>query len=609
MSLEKVSSRKKAAATAKEKYSLEEFDAECMSVFKAANFKSSKRPQVIDVETAVHAKKDGSISACFSTSLSPFLEAPGQKSLADENQENMDAALNTSIQGRTCVNPEKAITKIIHPAPENCVQNGQHVDSGYGCFADDSYLSSLFYLPVPEIDLFRSSETNADENLSWGKDIQTNVERLLSQSPPSLHELFASEEKRVNEGMELDSLQQCVSSKSKDNIPEKSVSFKNVSISPQNSCELLNNSKLCSVDTYPLEMNNIPDTFISSINDLSWDDIFEVETEEQNRIQGEKLSKVKDGPALDSLKRDSGKSCEKTGEEFGRNVNLEEDCSIHLLGNHGQNSHPSVEKMGAPSELPGLCSQGNMPSNKARTPEWHFSDQLFSVCNTNPITSLMPHRDKVEVFADLDHGSKANPHDYEQLYDASEDLFSVNFDLGFSFQESEDDALEQMNSMKNKGSSAPGHSNKVETSFSNSGLVNKYTGKECFNVTKSSTPLNLQNHNPGLAAIDPAISLASPFTPATRRFYQSPDHVKTVCSTPTGGQMILIRTSHGSGSRNNQESSHMRVSRKVNTSIVKVLAKSAFGVEDLPSHEPGKTKNEDLNYFNRLSVEVKISSA
>ncbi|KAL7992823.1 hypothetical protein Chor_017079 [Crotalus horridus] len=607
VTLEKVSSRKKTAATAKEKYSLQEFDAECMSLFKVANFKSSKRPQVIDVETAVHAKKDGSISACFSTSLSSFLEATGQKSSADENQENMDPALNTSIQERTCVNPENAITKIIHPAPENCVQNGQCVDSGYGCFADDSYLSSLFYLPVPEIDLFISSETNADENLSWGKDIQMNVARLLSQSPPSLDEWFASEEKRVNEGMELDSLQQWVSSKSKDNIPEKSVCFKNVSISPQNSCELLNNGKLCSVDTYPLETNNIPDTFISSMNDLSWDDIFEVETEQQNGIEGEKLSKVNDSPALDSLKRDSGKSCEKTCEQFGRNVNSEEDCSMHLLGNHGQNSHPSVEKMGAPSELPGLCGQANMQNNKARTPEWHFSDQLVSVCNTSPITSLTPRRDKVEVSADLDHGSKANPHDYEPLYDASEDLFSVNFDLGFSFQESEDDALEQMNSMKNKGSSAPGHSNRVETSFSNSSSVNKYTSNECFNVTKSSTPLNLQNHDPGLAAIDPAVSLASPFTPATQRFYQSPNHVKTVCSTPTGGQMIHIRTSHGSCSRNNQESSHMRVSRKANTSIVKVLAKSAFGVEDLPSHELGdSSEGEKFSSPNKKKKKTKI---
>ncbi|XP_039214552.1 Fanconi anemia group M protein isoform X1 [Crotalus tigris] len=607
VTLEKVSSRKKTAATAKEKYSLQEFDAECMSLFKVANFKSSKRPQVIDVETAVHAKKDGSISACFSTSLSSFLKATGQKSSADENQENMDPALNTSIQERTCVNPENAITKIIHPAPENCVQNGQCVDSGYGCFADDSYLSSLFYLPVPEIDLFISSETNADENLSWGKDIQMNVARLLSQSPPSLDEWFASEEKRVNEGMELDSLQQWVSSKSKDNIPEKSVCFKNVSISPQNSCELLNNGKLCSVDTYPLETNNIPDTFISSMNDLSWDDIFEVETEQQNGIEGEKLSKVNDSPALDSLKRDSGKSCEKTCKQFGRNVNPEEDCSMHLLGNHGQNSHPSVEKMGAPSELPGLCGQANMQNNKARTPEWHFSDQLVSVCNTSPITSLTPRRDKVEVSADLDHGSKANPHDYEPLYDASEDLFSVNFDLGFSFQESEDDALEQMNSMKNKGSSAPGHSNKVETSFSNSSSVNKYTSNECFNVTKSSTPLNLQNHDPGLAAIDPAVSLASPFTPATQRFYQSPNHVKTVCSTPTGGQMIHIRTSHGSCSRNNQESSHMRVSRKANTSIVKVLAKSAFGVEDFPSHELGdSSEGEKFSSLNKKKKKTKI---
>ncbi|XP_070787812.1 Fanconi anemia group M protein [Pituophis catenifer annectens] len=597
VTLEKVSSGKKAAATAKEKYSLQEFDAECMSLFKVANFKSSKRPQVIDVETAVHAKKDGSTSDCFSTNLSPFLEAAGQKSLAGENQENMGAILNTSIQGRACVNPEKATTKIIHPAPENCIQNGQCVDSGYGCFADDSYLSSLFYLPVPEIDLFRFSETNADENFSWGKDIQMNVARLLSQSPPSLDEWFASEEKRMNEGLALDSLQQCVSSKSKDNIPEKNVCFKNVPILPQNSCELLNTHKLCSVDTCPLETNKIADTFLSSINDLSWDDIFEVETEEENGIQGEKLSKVNNSPLLNSLKRNNGKSCGKTCKPPGRNVNPEEDCSMHLLGSHAQSNHPPVEKMGAPSELPGLCSQANM--QRSRTPEWHFSDPLASVRNTNPTTSLTSHRDEVEVPGELDHGSKANPHDYEQLYNASEDLFSVNFDLGFSFQESEDDALEQMNPMKNKGSPAAGHSNRVEALFSNSSLVNKYPGNECFNnVTKSSTPLNMQNHNPDLAAI----SLASPFTPATHRFYQSPNHVKTVCSTPTGGQMI-----HTSCSRNNQESSHMRTSRKANTSIVKVLAKSAFGVKDLPSHEPGdSSEKEEFSFLKRKKRKTKI---
>ncbi|XP_026554579.1 Fanconi anemia group M protein [Pseudonaja textilis] len=605
VTLEKVSSGKKTAATAKEKYSLQEFDAECMSLFKVANFKSSKRPQVIDVETAIHAKRDGSTLDCFSTNLSPFLEATGQESLADENQENMDAALNTSIQGRTFVNPEKAMTKAIHPAPENCIQNGERVDSDYGCFADDAYLSSLFYLPVPEIDLFRFSETNADENFSWEKDIQMSVARFLSQSPPSLDEWFASKEKKVDEDLALDSLQQSVSSKSKDNIPEKSVCFKNMSISPQNSCELLNTRKLCSMDICPLETNNIPDTFLSSINDLSWDDIFEVETEEQNGIQGEKLSKVNNSPAQNSLKRYNGKSCGKTCKPSGRNVNPEEDCSIYLLGDHAQSSQLPAEKMGAPSELTGLCSQANMQSNNARTPECHFSDQLASVHSTNPITSLTPHRNEVEVSGGLDHGSKPNPHDYEELYNASEDLFSVNFDLGFSFQESEDDALEQMNSMKNKETPVVGHSNRVEASFSNSSLVNKYPSNECFNnVTKSSTPLNLQNHNPGLAAIDPAISLASPFTPATQRFYQSPNHVKTVCSTPTGGQMIHNRTSC---SRNNEESSHMRVSRKANTSIVKVLAKSAFGVKDLPSNEPGdSSEKEEFSFLNRKKRKTKV---
>ncbi|KAG8126721.1 hypothetical protein E2320_021852 [Naja naja] len=552
-------------------------------------------------KTAIHAKRDGSTSDGFSTNLSPFLEATGQESLADENQENMDAALNTNIQG----NPEKAMTNAIHPAPENCIQNEECMDSDYGCFADDAYLSSLFYLPVPEVDLFRFSETNADENFSCGVDVQMNVARLLSQSPPSLDEWFASKEKRVDEGLALDSLQQSVSSKSKDNIPEKSVCFKNMSISPQNSCELLNTRKLCSMDTCPLETNNIPDTFLSNINDLSWDDIFELETEEQNGIQGKKLSKVNNSPAWNSLKRDNGKSCGKTCKPSGRNVNPEEDCFIYLLGDHAQSSQLPVEKMGAPSELPGLCSQANMKSNNARTPECHFSDQLASVRNTSPITSLTPHRDEVEVSGGLDHKSKASPHDYEQLYNASEDLFSVNFDLGFSFQESEDDALEQMNSMKNKGSPAVGHSNRVEASFSNSSLVNKYPSNECFNnVTKSSTPLNLQNHNPGLAAIDPAISLASPFTPATQRFYQSPNHVKTVCSTPTGGQMIHIRTSC---SRNNEESSHMRVSRKANTSIVKILAKSAFGVKDLPSHEPGdSSEKEEFSFLNRKNRKTKV---
>ncbi|XP_063145163.1 Fanconi anemia group M protein [Candoia aspera] len=599
VALEKGSlSGKKAAAIAKGKHSLQEFDAECMSLFKAASFKSVRRPQVIGVETAAHAKKDDSFSDCFSTSISPFLEATGHKSLADENQENMDAATNTSIQGSTHVNPEKAVTKIIQPAPESCIQNGQCVDSGYGCFADDSHLSSLFYLPVPDTDLFGFSEANADEDLSWGKDIQINVARLLSQSPPSLNECFASLEKRVNEGPQFDSLQQYVSSRSKDNIfPEKNVCFKSVSISPPNSCELLNTHKQCSVDTYHLETNNIPDTFISSVNDLSWDDIFEDETEEQNGIQGGKLSIVNDNPMMNSLERDGGKSCKKMCKRSGRNVSPDEDCSMRLLRNHcAESSHPPVEKMGMPSELPGLCSQANAQSNKARIFEWHFSDKLVSVCKANPVPSLIPHRDKaVEVSGDLDHGSKANPHDHGELYNASQDLFSLNFDLGFSFQESEDETLEQMNSMKNRGSPVASHSNRVETSLSDSSLVKKYPINEDFNVTKSSTPLNLQNQNSGRAVIEHAISLASPLTPARQRFYQSPNFVETVCSTPRGGQVIHIRTV-GSCSRNNPEISQRRVSRKANSSIVKVLAKSAFGVEDVPSHEPG-----DSNEGEKLS--------
>ncbi|XP_061468630.1 Fanconi anemia group M protein isoform X2 [Rhineura floridana] len=598
-------SRKTLGVASKAKHnssSSEGFDAECVSLFKATSFKSVNRPEALSVISEGHAKEGHSPSDCFSTHILLFVEDAGCKKMSEKNKENMDVSASTSSLQRSIANHESAAAREFQPASkEGGSWNRDSVDSGYSCLAEDNSLlsSSMFYLPAPEVDLFALPVKSADEDPSWGKDILINAARLLTQSPPSLTEFFDSEEERENEAQQFGSVQKRDSSVFTDKLPpeEKLTSFKNSSMSTQNTSELIDTHKLCSFNN-ALETRFILEASISQINDLDWDELFEDDDEEQIGIQGENLLMANHDSEINHL----GGEYQKSHKRAGRNASPDGD-------DFAESSHLPDRNGGKFSEFSILCHQ-------AEVPEGQPSEEGFTISQGNPMKSLITHKDEtLEASVDLDHASEAKVQHHEELYNASQELFSVNFDLGFAIQESEDETSEQVSTIRDGDSHVVVNSNSAEVSLSNGNLARKSPltwDNECFDGTKFSTPLHVQNQNSGLAATETVIPLVSPLTPAREKLCQSSGSVQTLFSTPTGRQMMHIRvprrTYMDSFSRNRQ-GNPQPVPRKVNSSTVKkVLANSIFRTEGLASRDTGKMENRNLNGCNVLSAEVGTSS-
>ncbi|XP_053123658.1 Fanconi anemia group M protein isoform X2 [Hemicordylus capensis] len=614
-----VSSRKGLVDASKAKRcssSLEELDAECLSLFKAANFKSVKRFQALNVESGGLTKDDCGPLECFSANGHLPVEDAGNKRLPGKNKENMDEF--TCTEG--IPNHENAAREF-PPAPENCSSwSGHSVDSGYSCFTEDNLLlsSPMFYFPAPERDSFVLSARSADEDPSCETDILINVARLLSQSPPSLNELLDFE--RENEALWLDSMQKSVPGVCAENSPPEKLTyfseFQNSSRPPRNTSEFLDSHKQPSSHNWPLETSSITEAFVSKRSvDLNWDAIFDLEDEEQIGIQVGNLSVANHGPTKNPLQSDAGGGHQgPSNKRTGGNMSPDEEVSINLFEEDlfPESNHPPYGKGTKLSVLSDVCSRTNTPTNEAGISEQPPSEEIVTISHANPSSPLIINSvECLEAAGDLDHASEPQLQHHEELYDVSQDLFSVNFDLGFSFEGLEDETSQQVSIVKDGGGHVAFQSVNAEDTPTNSSLAKKSPltwSNECLDKTKFSTPLPLQKNCNSRLVTTENVPVASPLTIGGEKLCQSPHSEKVAFSTPTGRLRMRVRASRGaymsSDSRNGHESPSFAVPSKTNTSTVKkVLASSAFNTDCSASKRSGNGGNKNQDGSSVLSAE------
>nr|XP_034991434.1 Fanconi anemia group M protein isoform X1 [Zootoca vivipara] len=601
-----------------------ELDAECVSLFKATSFKSVNRPQALTVDSESHAPEGLSPADGFPASTLPLVEGAGCKKMSDKNEENMEESASTSPAQRSIADCENAAETEFQPISKVCGSgNGHGADSVYACPEEEnSPLSSLFYAPPPAaVDLFVLPGASADEDAFWEKCIPTNAARLLSQSPPPLNELFASEEETEDVAQQLSSVQKCVSSVFAGKCPsgEKPTPFKPLSTSPQNMSELTDAQEQCSLGNL-LGESCIPEASFSKINDFDWDEIFECDNEEQVSIQGRTPPMANHDPGANHSGKE--KACgsyqgyQKLAE---RNASPTEVPGRFFIGEGFAESGPHPDTKGGELSEPSLWgSEASTPSKGEETSGRQPSgEELHEVSQGNPMKSLtIPGDGGLEASVDPVHAGKAEEAQRPgEFYNVSQELFSVNFDLGFLTQESEDECSEQVDSMKDGGAHAAVSSSSAEVALSNSNMSRKSPltwGHECFNGTKFSTPLHLKNRDSCLAAVENVIPLVSPLTPVGGKLCQFPSSVHAAFSTPTGGQVShagVPRTPTSSFSGNRQESPQAPVPRRQNASTVKRdLANSIFSTEGLAPQETVKVEDGSLNGPNVLPIEVGASS-
>ncbi|XP_069494851.1 Fanconi anemia group M protein isoform X2 [Ambystoma mexicanum] len=497
------SKKTKPASTTKPKLAssfIEPYDGYA-SLFKASHFKSTKKSlslcsaveldnSTCRVPTSVERMCDSAI-----TKTNPIIDSAAAKEVVPlENteylhqdmeeevcsevsfSENMiprkqDMVFTTELCQKRLSNSTKLLNKRTSEAFSRV-----NADSGYSSFTDESAVipCTMFYPPVEEVEYCDRKNQCIHHSHSLIKSMIANVERFLSRSPPPLDELLLleeimstiAEEKESNHlknkpvplcfGKSLEhgpilpdehiqnekkaspktemKIQSFRTAKNKVSImclkasaltpvkPDKP----DCEVAPQEHSSLnVSRSSDYSMKNGSLETSNQLNSDVGSkYSDTDWHDIFDRESEEDTADEGSKMNSPTCNPphTLDIR--------EKSIEEDEDIVDLPTEESIDLF----EDEPFSVSSTTSPCKS-NVCSSGSIPDLPDK-------DKRLAL---NIYTAPTEHKEEIEASV-LHPESKTciPPEGKESInkidtFDCSEELFSVNFDLGFSIEESEDD--------------------------------------------------------------------------------------------------------------------------------------------------------------------------
>nr|XP_060611106.1 Fanconi anemia group M protein [Anolis sagrei ordinatus] len=531
--------------------SLAEMDAECASLFKSSSFKSVSRVRALEgLGSSDTFSADNSEDQRWSEKGGESIGQPDKANALQRDTSHGGSEGSRRFQS--------------HPEEE---ENGHSMDSGCGRLAEEGSPASspLFYFPASEPDLFAGSDV-------CGEDILSEVAKLLSHSPPSVKEIFDSEGKRDDREQ-----QKSHSNLSLGHLPSEDP----LPLNPSNAPDSISGQS--DIHTFGplnfhLEANLVSSPSVSKMSALDWDELFDHSSEKEIGILEENLPVTKHG--LQMLKEGDE---EPQGSYSVRNMSpdqavvrsFEEEClPENEYSPNGKGKGPSVIS---------LCSQPN--SQATRTPEWPSWEDNVQVAHQEPANSLVLYGE--ETLGDVCVAKEGKPH-LHTLFDASQELFSVNFDLGFSVQELEDEEA------RGGRDATPGFLGADVSPLRNVARKSPpASSKGCFGQAKSSTPLHLPDPRSALPAIESVTPMPSPLTPAGWK-QRPPLHAEF--STPTRRPEGLLRGTLG-GKR--ERSPAGAVPSQAQSRLVKALAKSAF-----PGEEPkGKAENESLEGSNGLPAQ------
>ncbi|XP_062824797.1 Fanconi anemia group M protein isoform X2 [Anolis carolinensis] len=585
--------------------SFAEMDTEWAALFKPNSVKAASRAHVRTAAPSTRASEGIGSSDTF---LANNSEDPRWAEKDGESMGQNDKT-NALQRGTSHCGSEGSRGFQSHPeeAEERIPENGHSVDSGCGRLAEESSpASSLFYLPESETDLFAG--TDAGEGPLCGEDILRAVAKLLSRSPPSLKEIFDSEERRNDEERQRGSGQKSGSSLSLGPLPsENPVPLKNPPSAPDS---ISGHSDVHALGplNFHLETNLASSPSVGKTSALDWDELFDNSSEEEIGVLEGNLPVTKHCLKMgkDGDEEPQG-SCTKSGRNMTPDQavthSVEEECL-------SENAHSPIGKGKRPLVISDLCSQPN--SQAIGTLEWPSCDDHVQVTHQEPADSLVLYGEEtLEPAGDVCTAKEGKPELHEGLFDASQELFSVNFDLGFSIQESEEEEA------RDGRDATPGFLGADISPLGNVARKSPPTSSEgCFGRTKSSTPLHPPDPRSALPPIESVIPVTSPLTPAGLKQHPSFHAAQPEFSTPRRRpEGPLKGTLGGLPSRKRERSPPGAVPSQAQSSLVKVLAKSAFPGEKakgkaekeslkgsivlLPAQGPGTDSEEDIVFLRK----------
>ncbi|XP_077180259.1 Fanconi anemia group M protein isoform X2 [Paroedura picta] len=515
--------------------SSQDLDAEGLSLFKAAGkVNSTKAPQAPSVEGD---RKES--SSCSDLVLLLDEDPQGPQVWPEGSQgPGGTSTLGQSAAVRDCGGTVKGCR----------AGDGLSVDSDSGCFSEDSnllLLSSMFYLPGLEKDSLEHPVASAGEDPSCRRDVLLSAARLLAQSPPSLNTLLDFE--IAGEAQLPGSKQGCISSERVDNcslakVASSSSGFQKPPVTSQSTPELPGSPEPSSFSSCVLE-----DSVESNNEDLIWDDVFDPDEDVQLGSQRWKSPEAKRDLSESSLRRGAGGGREASREQPGSSKSPEkeeeEEGGTELLFGRELASERSGLSVGDERECSGprsLFSLAGAPADDLETlpqQQQQLSNECIKEGLGDPVNSFLMRQDKALEAVDAAAEADLPP---ELLYDVSQDLFSVNFDLGFSFQESEGEDLEPEGPKSDKGSRVTEGPLSESKSARGSPLA---WSPSCWGRAKVTTQGPTTNRDSGLVMTADVLPGASPLTPAGDKLCRSPGSGRGEFSTPNSRQTVNSRVS------------------------------------------------------------------
>lgn len=430
---------------------------ELFTTFKITKTKGPKRTSGLNLEVP-GLPTDSSTSASSSARLA-VVEGTDQSSQKDEELEvtfDLNECIDLCDNSEGTIIHESAAIKEYKTVDKACRSLGtNHTDSGYSSFTVEKLpvSSDLFYLPESYVDSF--ALVGSSEEPSWLKQILSNVKRLLSQSPPSLNELYDFE--NVMRSEETICPFQNVISGYSERLQDKGVAVSSEadrSLLLFENAELKVTSELCaSVRTCLTKTISSSETAaVNAEEELHCNDSFDslFDNEEVTEIQ------IKTPTINHTLTNNPSKKyfVQKDKEHLEmskKNVIIDEEKSIHLFEDEhiydtNNGSFSVSDKRPVRSDPGGSGVRPVAERGSAGFPSEAFCVNADKTCKEQPRSSKTTAR---EVSGDIRVTEQSL--DNDDLYDCSQELFSVNFDLGFSIEEYENEIFEENINTNNTG--------------------------------------------------------------------------------------------------------------------------------------------------------------
>ncbi|KFO76432.1 Fanconi anemia group M protein, partial [Cuculus canorus] len=355
---------------------------------------------------------------------------------------DLNACIDVCDNGGSAVIPGSAAVKEHSTGDKACpALRTDHTDSGYSSLSAEKLpvSSDLFYLPEPHMDSFALARPS--EEPAWLT--VSHVKRLLAQSPPSLNKLYYCEN-TIRDEEPVSPFQKVIpdgySVRPQDEVFSAS-SEAQCSLLPFENPEWEATREPCASVSACLSkpLASSENAAVKAREELPWDDSFDslFDNEEFTEIQSET-------PAMNHTVTTNPSHTFCVQEEKGdlemdkKNMIIEEEKTAQVSDdNDAKEGSFSVNEARLVSADSG---KGDARLVAERGPTWFPSDERS--VDTAQTCEELPASRKPTAMGHLGATTQVLDND-DDLYDCSQELFSVTFDLGFSIEECEDEIFEK----------------------------------------------------------------------------------------------------------------------------------------------------------------------